>query len=64
MSQTQIIEQITKLTMKLRNSNPEVYKQLDENPITLNMAQGQGATDRELQEYLETLQDLLKDHKG
>lgn len=48
--------------MKLRNSNPEVYKQLDEDPITLKMAQGHGATQAELEEYLQTLKDLLTEH--
>lgn len=48
--------------MRLRTTHPEVYKQLDENPITLKMANGHGATDDELTEYLQTLKDLLAEH--
>ncbi|MCF8275528.1 MAG: hypothetical protein K9J17_02245 [Flavobacteriales bacterium] len=62
MANTHLIEEITKLTMKLKKDHPDVFEHLDENPITLKFTSGQGADESELHEYLETLKDLLEKH--
>ncbi|MBP9151451.1 MAG: hypothetical protein KBF73_04135 [Flavobacteriales bacterium] len=57
-----LITEITELTMKLKSTHPDVYDHLDENPITLKIVNGQCACDSELQDYLQTLKDLLDEH--
>ena len=62
MSDNVIIKEITELTMRLKNSHPEVYARLDENPITLKIARGHEASHEELEEYLRTLESLLNEY--
>lgn len=62
MEDTTLIQEITELTMLLKNEHPEVYAHLDENPTTLKFTQGHGASSEELKEYLQTLKDLMAKH--
>jgi hypothetical protein len=64
MQNKKMILEITELTMRLKNARPEVYDQLDENPITLKITQVDGASDAELREYQETLKELLAKHEN
>lgn len=50
------------MTMRLKRNHPEVYLNLDENPITLKVTKGTEASEAELREYLQTLKHLLKNH--
>ena len=56
---TNIIKEITELTMLIRDKHPELYARLEEAPITLSPTAGEGAQ-QELQNYLSTLQEMLR----
>ena len=56
---TNIIKEITELTMQIRNEHPELYARLEEAPITLSPTAGEGAQD-ELKNYLVTLKEMLR----
>lgn len=56
---TKIIKQITELTMRIQREHPELYARLDEAPITLSPTAG-GEAEKELENYLQTLKDMLE----
>jgi len=56
---TNIIKQITELTMRIQREHPELYARLEEAPITLSPAAGEEA-EKELENYLQTLRQMLQ----
>lgn len=57
-----ILAEITKLTMNIEANYPELYRNLDENPMTLPSNNHADMDKQALQEYLESLKQLLKHH--
>ncbi|SFW23977.1 hypothetical protein [Cellulophaga fucicola] len=57
-----ILKEITDLTTEIETNYPELYRNLDENPITLKEAHSSHLNKKALQDYLEGLKELLKHH--
>ena len=58
----EILTKITQLTNNIETNYPELYQFLDENPMTIP-ATNHPHIDRDtMQEYLESLKELLKHH--
>ncbi|WP_424367343.1 hypothetical protein [Maribacter sp.] len=53
---------ITRLTSKIETEYPELYRFLEENPITLPTMAHPEVHKKELQDYLESLEQLLDKH--
>jgi len=64
MKETQnLLTEISDLLRKIEDKHPELYKHLDESPITIP-GQKQPIVDNEaLENYLQTLKDVLKRYK-
>ena len=60
----EIITQITKLTINIKTSYPELYAVLDENPITIPSPEHPSVTIDDLKDYLDSLKQLLKHYKN
>ena len=58
-----ILEEISKLTLKLETEYPELYAFLDEEPITVPSFEHPDISNKTLKDYLESLKGLLKLHK-
>ena len=59
-----LLAEISDLIGEIETNYPELYKYLDENPITIpNMVSPKIGT-KELENYLESLQDLLNKRKN
>ncbi len=58
----QILSEITTLTNKIETDYPELYRFLDENPITIPSSEHPDLNKKTLEGYLEDLKDLLKHH--
>lgn len=56
---TNIIKEITELTMRIKHEHPELYARLEETPTTLNADFGNSA-ENELRDYKQTLQEMLE----
>ncbi|TXD52014.1 MULTISPECIES: hypothetical protein [unclassified Polaribacter] len=54
--------EITELTTTIETNYPELYKNLDENPITLPERNHADTDKQVLQDYLESLKQLIKHH--
>ncbi len=57
-----ILKRITALTYTIESQYPELYRFLDENPITLPMSQHPQVDKKALEGYMESLQQLLEHH--
>lgn len=57
-----ILKEITDLTTEIETNYPELYRNLDENPITLKESHSSHLNKKALQDYLERLKELLKHH--
>jgi hypothetical protein len=57
-----IQNQITKLTTNIETNYPELYKMLDENPITIPSKTHPEMNIKIMEDYLESLKQLLKHH--
>lgn len=58
----QLMVEITQLTSNMETNYPELYKFLDENPITIPSETHPTIDKDTLINYLETLKQLLKNH--
>lgn len=54
-----ILIEITELTLNIETNYPELYRSLDENPLTLPVIQHPHMDKEIMQEYLESLKQLL-----
>ncbi len=57
-----ILTEITQLTTNIETNYPELYRFLDENPMTLPVTNHPHIDKKVMQEYLESLKALLKHH--
>ncbi|AWV99200.1 hypothetical protein [Arcticibacterium luteifluviistationis] len=57
-----LTNEINKLTLKIEEEYPELYKYLDENPITMPNAEHPDMGNKVFAEYLASLKDLLEHH--
>ncbi|MEO9891028.1 hypothetical protein [Aurantibacter sp.] len=55
-----ILNEITLLTTDIETNYPELYRSLDENPMTLPISQHPYMDKIVMQEYLESLKQLLE----
>jgi len=58
------LSQIIKLTSIMESDYPELYRFLDENPITVPTMAHPNLDEKILQEYLNVLKELLKHHSA
>lgn len=54
-----ILTEITQLTSKIETNYPELYRSLDENPLTLPVSESPHMDKEVMTEYLEGLKQLL-----
>ncbi|WP_291968055.1 hypothetical protein [Maribacter sp.] len=54
-----ILNEITALTTDIETNYPELYRSLDENPMTLPVSQHPHLDKEVMQEYLESLKQML-----
>jgi len=54
-----ILTQITALTTNIETNYPELYRSLDENPMTLPVSKHPHIDKKVMEEYLESLTDVL-----
>ncbi|QRM90838.1 hypothetical protein FG167_16835 [Lacinutrix sp. WUR7] len=54
-----ILTEITQLTNKIETNYPELYRSLDENPLTLPVSKSPHMDKKVMVEYLESLKQLL-----
>lgn len=59
----QIIEQISELTTIIEVNYPELYVFLDENPLTISNSEHPQITSEILNDYLESLKQLLTNYQ-
>lgn len=59
----ELLKEISDITRDIETNYPDVYKYLDENPITIPNLEHPKINTNKLQDYLESLKDLLKKHK-
>lgn len=57
-----IFREITQLTTNIETNYPELYRSLDENPMSLPVSKHPHIDKNVMQEYLESLKQLLKHH--
>ena len=57
-----VLGQITQLTSTIESNYPELYRSLDENPLTISAKNHPHVDKAALQDYLESLKQLLKHH--
>ena len=58
-----LLTEINELTNRIKTVYPELYRFLDENPLTLPITAHPKVDKEALEEYLESLRQLLKHHK-
>lgn len=56
----QVLIDITQLTGDIETNYPELYRSLDENPLTLPMSEHPHMDKKVMVDYLESLKQLLK----
>ncbi|WP_299323737.1 hypothetical protein [uncultured Maribacter sp.] len=54
-----VLNEITQLTSNIETNYPELYRSLDENPMTLPVSQHPHMDKIVMQEYLESLKQML-----
>lgn len=57
-----ILNEITQLTLDIETNYPELYRTLDEDPMTLPVVNHPHMDKQVMQEYLESLKELLEHH--
>ena len=57
-----ILTEITQLITNIKTNYPELYRSLDENPMTIPFVNHPHMNTEVMQEYLESLKQLLRHH--
>jgi hypothetical protein len=57
-----LLTEITQLTYNIETNYPELYRTLDENPMTIPATSHPHIDKEVMQDYLESLKQLLKHH--
>ena len=55
-----ILKEVTELTYNIENNYPELYRTLDENPMTLLATNNSNIDEDMMKNYLEGLKQILK----
>ena len=63
-SAQELLTEISTLTRKIETEHPEVYKHLDEMPVTLPSTKNPNVDTKSLENYLQSLKDLIKKYKN
>lgn len=58
-----LITEISVLTREIETNYPEIYEHLDENPMTIPNMESPKVDAKELESYLNSLKELVKNHK-
>lgn len=58
----QLTKEINELTFKIEQEYPELYRYLDENPITIPCCDHPEVNTKNFSDYLDSLRSLLKTH--
>ncbi|MCC5920631.1 MAG: hypothetical protein LAT68_10095 [Cyclobacteriaceae bacterium] len=58
MTEKELLEKITKVTIEIKENKPDVYRNLQENPIAMPNDPNPDVNKKELEEYLKTLEGL------
>lgn len=59
-----LLTEISDLIVEIETYYPDLYQYLDENPVTIPNVAHPKIEAKELEDYLNTLKDLLKKHKN
>lgn len=57
-----LLTEITELTNTIESDYPELYRYLDENPMTLTVSPHPQVNKADMEEYLQSLRQLLEHH--
>jgi hypothetical protein len=57
-----ILQEITDVTLNIETNYPELYRSLDENPLTLPVSKHPHMDKKVLEEYLDSLKELLENY--
>lgn len=57
-----LMNEITRLTLEIETDYPELYKYLEENPVTIPAIKSPMVDHKVMNDYLESLKELLKHH--
>ena len=57
-----LIDQINELTTKIETQYPEIYRFIDEQPITVSCKGHPESNEKPLRDYLDSLKQLLQHH--
>ncbi|TQO36423.1 hypothetical protein GQ41_0998 [Arenibacter algicola] len=57
-----VLGEISELTSDIETNYPELYRSLDENPLTIPAKNHPQVNKDDLKEYLESLKELIKHH--
>ncbi|MEZ4968111.1 MAG: hypothetical protein R2814_00310 [Flavobacteriaceae bacterium] len=57
-----VLGEISQLTSEIETQYPELYRYLDENPLTLPANSQPHVNKEDLKDYLESLKQLIKHH--
>ncbi len=58
----QLMQEIIQITTEIETSYPELYKYLEETPLTIGESNMQPISTNDLLKYLETLKEQLRHH--
>ena len=59
-----ILREITALTTEMSTAYPELYRYLDENPLTLTISQNPQIDEQVMEDYLQSLKELVRHHQA
>ncbi|WP_066223041.1 hypothetical protein [Formosa haliotis] len=62
-TQAQLLKEISEVVWTMESDYPEVYQYLDENPITIPNFENPKISTKELENYLETLHNIINKYK-
>lgn len=58
-----LLTEISQVTRDIETNYPAIYEHLDENPMTIPNQEHPDINVKELEDYLESLKDLIKKYK-
>ncbi len=61
-SKGELLNQITNITLRIERKNPELYKFLDETPLTINSKTNGEISMDVFEDYLDSLKQMLKEY--
>lgn len=62
-TQQELLKEISDFTRMIESDYPEVYQYLDENPITIPIENQPEVNTEDLENYLQSLHDILNKYK-